>query len=89
MKGLTRLMTAAAAAFAFSAAAFAQMGVYPPAPAAPAPAPSIPPGDYLARRAKAKECSVKADAQGLHGEARKAFREKCKKEGAGSAKPKL
>jgi len=42
-------------------------------PAAPA-APKAP-----AMKAKAKECSAKADAQGLHGKARKDFREKCKK----------
>jgi hypothetical protein len=29
--------------------------------------------------AKAKECSDKATAQGLHGKARKEYREKCKK----------
>jgi len=33
-----------------------------------------------AKKAKAKECSDKADAKGLHGEARKKFRSECKKE---------
>lgn len=32
-----------------------------------------------AKKAKAKECSDQADAKKLHGEARKAFRAKCKK----------
>jgi|SwirhisoilCB3_FD_contig_31_11703640_length_301_multi_3_in_0_out_0_1 hypothetical protein len=31
------------------------------------------------KRAKSKECSAKADAQHLHGKARKAFRAKCKR----------
>jgi len=35
--------------------------------------------DDMAKKAKAKGCSAKADAQGLHGKARKDFREKCKK----------
>ncbi|MCJ2122058.1 PsiF family protein [Methylobacterium sp. J-077] len=30
------------------------------------------------RTAKSKECSAEADKQGLHGKARKAFRNKCK-----------
>ncbi len=30
------------------------------------------------RTAKSKECSMEADKQGLHGKARKAFRNKCK-----------
>ena len=29
--------------------------------------------------AKSKECSTQADANGLHGKARKAFRDKCKR----------
>jgi len=36
--------------------------------------------DMTAKKAKAKECSDKADAKGLHGEARKKFRSECKKE---------
>jgi hypothetical protein len=31
-----------------------------------------------ARKAKSKECSAEADAKGLHGKARKRFRDKCK-----------
>jgi hypothetical protein len=34
--------------------------------------------DDMAKKAKSKECSAKADAQGLHGKARVAFRETCK-----------
>ena len=44
------------------------------APKAPATS-----ADDVAKKAKSKECSAKADAQGLHGKARKEFREKCKK----------
>ena len=69
MKTLASLMLAGALVFAFGQTSYAQMT----APAAPA-APKAP-----AMKAKAKECSAKADAQGLHGKARKDFREKCKK----------
>ena len=44
--------------------------------------PDIPPGLPEAiedKKAKAKECSEKADQQNLHGKARKAFRAKCKR----------
>ena len=34
----------------------------------------------VAKKAKSKECSAQADAQKLHGKARKEFREKCKAE---------
>ncbi|HET6377758.1 MAG TPA: hypothetical protein VFG05_05555 [Methylocella sp.] len=37
------------------------------------------PAELAARNAKAKECSAKASAKGLHGKARLEFREKCKK----------
>jgi psiF repeat len=39
--------------------------------AAPAP-------DAAAKAAKAAECSKQADAKGLHGKARRKFREECK-----------
>ncbi|ACK52431.1 conserved hypothetical protein [Methylocella silvestris BL2] len=52
------------------------------APASPAAAPaaaSKPSGlSDDAKKAKAKECSTQADAKGLHGKERKAFRQKCK-----------
>jgi hypothetical protein len=48
------------------------------AKAAPAATPTAP-ASKPAMSAKSKECSDQADQQGLHGKARKAFREKCKK----------
>ena len=77
-------------AFVFALAATGSFAQAPaPAPAAPAapatPAapkkPTMSPEDMAKKKvmsAKAKECSAKADAQGLHGKARKEFREKCK-----------
>jgi hypothetical protein len=38
------------------------------------------------RSAISKECSSKADAQKLHGKERRAFRSKCKREGAAAKK---
>jgi hypothetical protein len=38
------------------------------------------------RTAISKDCSAKADAQKLHGKERRAFRSKCKREGATAAK---
>jgi hypothetical protein len=72
MKTLVRLMIAGAFVFSFAQSGYAQMSP----PAAPA-APGIHPEP---KKAKAKECSAKADAQMLHGKARKEFREKCKAE---------
>ncbi|MCI0735355.1 MAG: PsiF family protein [Beijerinckiaceae bacterium] len=95
MKALSQMLFAGACVFALSHSGLAQMQTVPPAPPAAPAAPRYPAiprlqtPDDLARKAKAKECSAKADAQGLHGEPRKAFRDKCKKESAGSAKPKL
>jgi len=81
MKTFARLALAGALVLALGATGFAQAPA-PAAPAAPAPAPAKPkvakPMD-AATKALAKECSAKADAQGLHGKARKEFREKCKK----------
>jgi hypothetical protein len=55
-------------------------------PAAPAAAPAktaepkkAEPLSPEAKKAKAKECSDQADAKGLHGKARKKFRDDCKK----------
>ena len=83
MKTLVRLMVAGAFVLAFSAAGYAQMQASPPtAPAAPA-APAAPKAKKAPMSAediaKSKECSAKADAQKLHGKARKEFRAKCKK----------
>jgi hypothetical protein len=84
MKTLASLMLAGTLVFAFGQSGYAQMS--PPAtPAAPA-APKVPAvpkkmamPDDPAKIAKSKECSAQADAQKLHGKARKEFREKCKK----------
>jgi hypothetical protein len=77
MKTLASLMLAGALAVAFGQAGYAQTTPPAAAPAAPkAPAMSA---DDMAKKAKAKECSAKADEQKLHGKARKEFREKCKK----------
>jgi hypothetical protein len=84
MKTIASLMLAGTLVFAFGQSGYAQMS--PPAtPAAPA-APKVPAvpkkmamPDDTAKIAKSKECSAQADAQKLHGKARKEFREKCKK----------
>lgn len=47
-----------------------------PAPAAPAKEATATSSD---RTAKSKACSVQADQKGLHGKARKKFRDECKK----------
>jgi hypothetical protein len=85
MRIVTRLIAAAAFAFAASQLSNAQVQTNPPsggaAPAAPAESkpkkkPMSP--EMAEMKAKAKECSKKADEKGLHGKARKEFREKCK-----------
>ena len=82
MKTPVRLMLAGAFVLSFCAAGYAQMQANPPAaptaPAAPA-APAAPKAKKAPMSAKSKECSEKATAQGLHGKARKEYREKCKK----------
>ncbi|MGH6834981.1 MAG: PsiF family protein [Methylocella sp.] len=84
MKTVPLLMIAGALVFAFGQSGYAQMQASPPAaPAAPA-APAVPaapkvPKPKAPMSPKAMECSAKADTQGLHGKARKEFREKCKK----------
>jgi hypothetical protein len=84
MKTLVRLMIVGALVFSFGQSGYAQMSP-PAAPAAPAApkAPATPKApamsaDDMAKKAKSKECSAQADAQKLHGKARKEFREKCK-----------
>jgi hypothetical protein len=85
MKTIARLMIAGALVFAFGQFGYAQTTA-PAAPAAPvAPAaPKVPKpkapmsAEDMAKKAKSKECSAQADAQKLHGKARKEFREKCK-----------
>jgi psiF repeat len=78
MKTLASLMLAGTLVFAFGQSGYAQMT--PPAtPAAPAAPKKMAMPDDPAKIAKSKECSAQADAQKLHGKARKEFREKCKK----------
>jgi hypothetical protein len=57
-----------------------QAQTQPAAPATPsATAPAKPAAATVDdRKAKAKECSAQADAKGLHGKARKHFRDECK-----------
>jgi hypothetical protein len=83
MKTLASLMLAGTLVFAFGQSGYSQMSppATPAVPAAPK-APAIPktmamPEDPI-KKAKSKECSAQADAQKLHGKARKEFREKCK-----------
>jgi hypothetical protein len=79
MKPVVHLMIIGAFVLSFCAVSYAQMQASPPgAPATPA-APATPKAKKAPMSAKAKECSDKATAQGLHGKARKEFREKCKK----------
>ena len=62
--------------------ALAQTPVKPVVPAKPAvtaPAATMPHTMDEAKKMKSKECSAKADAQSLHGKARKKFRDECKK----------
>jgi predicted outer membrane protein len=73
MRKFVFLASAAALALSVSAALAQEAGkAKTPAPAAPHTAISI-------------ECSKQADAKGLHGEARRTFRSKCKRE-AGKGK---
>jgi hypothetical protein len=78
MRTLTRLMIAGAFVFGASQIGFAQTQAAPPAAPA-APAEKAAPSDAAAMKARAKECSKKATEKGLHGKARKEFREKCKR----------
>lgn len=64
----TFVLLAGAAAFAFSAAAAFAQG---PAKSKTSPAP---------RTAVSIECSKQADAKGLHGKARRSFRNRCKRD---------
>ncbi|HEY8072126.1 MAG TPA: PsiF family protein [Methylocystis sp.] len=82
MKTFGKVMAFGFAAAMLTGAAFAQT----PAPASPATAPSASaPAGKHAQSAHSLECSKEADAKGLHGKARKKFREECKKGQAGEA----
>jgi hypothetical protein len=91
LAGFLTLLAGAAFAQA-NIPAGAGAGAYRPAPGSPIggavnPRPSAPstaaqpPAADAARQAVSKSCSQQADAQGLHGKARKTFREKCKRSG--------
>lgn len=74
MKIPASLIIAGVLAFSCAQSGFAEAPAKPPAAAATSKETDA----DAARKAKAKECSAKADAQGLHGKARKTFRAKCK-----------
>lgn len=75
----TLVAAIAMAGFLSSTIAFAQT-TPAPAPAAAAPAMNaMPKVDPAKKAAISKQCSADADKQGLHGKARKKFREDCKK----------
>ncbi len=88
MKTFGKVIASGFAAVMLTGAAFAQTAApASPAPAAtapPAPAPAAGAGKH-AQSAHSLECSKEADAKGLHGKARKKFREECKKGQAGEA----
>ena len=79
MKSTRLFVGACLAAMLLSGSAFAQ--TTPATPDEPAATMAAPAGAAPAmdKKAKAKECSMEADKQGLHGKARKAFRSKCKR----------
>ena len=86
MKTFGKVMAFGFAAAMLTGAAFAQTPApASPAPAATAPSPSAAGAGKHAQSAQSLECSKKADAKGLHGKARKKFREECKKGQAGEA----
>ena len=95
MTKLSALLGACAALALASTAASAQMApANKTAPAAktaamaPAKAPEKVkgPATTAPKTAESKACSAEADAKGLHGKARKAFRSKCKEDAAPAAK---
>ena len=86
MKTFGKVMAFGFAAAMLTGAAFAQTPApASPAPAATAPSPSAAGAGKHAQSAHSLECSKEADAKGLHGKARKKFREECKKGQAGEA----
>lgn len=87
MKMFGKVIAFGFAAAMVTGAAFAQAPAPAPAtaaPSAPAPAPAAGAGKH-AQSAQSLKCSKEADAKGLHGKARKKFREECKKGQAGEA----
>lgn len=85
MKMFKKVIAFGFAAAMVTGAAFAQAPAPAPATTAPsAPAPAAGAGKH-AQSAQSLKCSKEADAKGLHGKARKKFREECKKGQAGEA----
>jgi len=82
MKLLVSLATAGSIFGLIASGAIAQTAA-PAAKTAPAPAPKMAPAPAAAKdkAAISKACSAQADAQNLHGKARKTFRSKCKEHG--------
>ncbi len=81
--GVLTLLAGAALAQALNLPAGATAGVYRPVPGARHGG-SFNPGSAAAhthKQAVSKSCSQQAGAQGLHGKARKTFRDKCKRSG--------
>ena len=91
MTKISTLLGACAVLALASTAASAQMApANKTAPAAKtaamAPAKAKGPAMTAPKTAESKACSAEADAKGLHGKARKAFRSKCKDDAAPAAK---
>lgn len=78
---ITAAPKAASVATASATPAAAPAATSKDAPAAKAEKRAVaqPSKPFTAKTAKAKECSLKADEQDLHGKARQKFREECKK----------
>ncbi len=74
---ISTLASAIAFSVLVSGAAYALDAAAPAA--TPAATPAAAATDAAAKAAKSADCSKQADAKGLHGAARKKFREECKK----------
>ncbi len=86
MRQLSILLAAAVVAMASPALA-ANTTSSPANKAAAAPAKTKGPATTEAKTPEGKACSAQADAQNLHGAARKAFRSKCKDAAKSAQKP--
>jgi hypothetical protein len=90
MKKISLMNIAALAGVMFASSAMAEQVWAPPAEIAPkapqaqaqadtAPAPAAQKPAAESSKNKSKDCRAQADAKGLHGKARKAFRAECEK----------
>ena len=81
--GVLILLAGAALAQALNVPAGATAGTYRPAPGARVGGSFNPrlAAAHTNKQAVSKSCSQQADAQGLHGRARRAFRGKCRRSG--------